>query len=471
MFADVMLGRISANTLAQAETTVGKIIRYQTEPPAPAGDDFYNHATVTSYFQGPGPQDARGYTLSSERFRAGLRSRGHVVHRLYNADTGADIQRFKDGTAIPDELKPPGFPWNASRTQFLAEFNAGRFLVLHRDHGFNGGWVHPDLFNSDVPSMTNGTELPVVFGVNCLSGSFQHTGSPSFNERLLHHANGGAVAAFGDTNISPTVQNDHLTVGFADAMFPATVPTFGQSTPLERVGEVLLAGKSYMASLSSATNNNVFIEHLMWHLLGDPSMEIRNAEPAQFDLTQIRTRFRHRTAGSYPVGDPSFQVAVNSTQPGTDGTLATLTQAGQVIGRATIEGGVALITPTRRTDSSSLAVSLERDGFISRQLPVSAPVPNLTMTCPQDVNVPDEDNVQVSGTVTPKVSGARVSLRVTRSDGTVTTHTAITDANSAWRIKLTPMTSAHLGTVRIEAFYDGAGKYGADHTECTVEVF
>ena len=28
-----------------------------------------------------------------------------------------------------------------------------------------------------------------------------------------------------------------------------------------------------------------------------------------------------------------------------------------------------------------------------------------------------------------------------------------------------------VGTVRIEAFYDGALKYGADHTECTVEVF
>ena len=39
-------------------------------------------------------------------------------------------------------------------------------------------------------------------------------------------------------------------------------------------------------------------------------------------------------------------------------------------------------------------MALERDAFISTTLPVSAPVPNLTMNCPAEVNVPDEDNAQ-----------------------------------------------------------------------------
>jgi hypothetical protein len=92
------------------------------------------------------------------------------------------------------------------------------------------------------------------------------------------------------------------------------------------------------------------------------------------------------------------------------------------------------------------------------------------MNCPPEVNVPDEDNIQVSGTVAPKVSGATVRLRVTRANGTVTTHSTTTDANSAWRIKLTPMTSSHLGDAKVEAFYDGAGKYGSDDVACTVPV-
>ena len=47
------------------------------------------------------------------------------------------------------------------------------------------------------------------------------------------------------------------------------------------------------------------------------------------------------------------------------------------------------------------------------------------------MNVPDEDNIQVSGTLSPKVSGATILFRVTRANGTVTTHSATTDATSA----------------------------------------
>ena len=472
-FADVMLGRITANTLAVAQTTVTKIVNYQTQLPAPPGDDFYNHATVTSNFEGLGPRDARGFTLSAERMRAGLRSRGHVVTRLNAAQAAADIQLFKDNTPIPDELKRPATPWTDGRDQVVSELNAGRFLFVHRDHGSRLGWANPGINVNDIGLLnSNSTELPVVIAVNCSSSGFQFPGNPSFNERLLQRAGGGAVAVIGDTNVSPTVQNDQLTVGWADAMFPATIPTFGAAEPLREMGEILNAGKAYMASLAGPTQQltgQVYREHLLWHLLGDPSMEIRAAEPAAFDATKFTTKFLHRP-GQFPVGDPSFQVRVNSTQAGTDGATATLLHAGEVIGRAPISGGVALITPTKRTDSASLSIALEGDGFLARTLPVSAPVPNLTMTCPPEVNVPQEDNIQVSGTLSPRVSGAVIRLRATRPNGTVTTHSTTTDSQSTWRIKLTPLGNGDIGQVRVEAFFDGANKYGADDTVCTVPV-
>ncbi len=472
-FADVMLGRIPANTLDVAQRTVDKIVGYQTQLPAPAGDDFYNHATVTSNFEGLGPRDARGFTMSAEKMRAGLRSRGHVVTRLNTAQAAADIQFFKDNTPIPDELKRPATPWTDGRDQVVSELNAGRFLFVHRDHGSRLSWANPGININDIGLLnSNSTELPVVLAINCSSAGFQFPGNPSFDERLLQRQGGGAVAVIGDTDVSPTVQNDQLTVGWADAMFPQTVPTFGSSQPLTRLGEILNAGKAYMAAQAGPTQQltgQVMREHLIWHLLGDPSMEIRTATPAQFNTAAITTRFLHRT-GSFPVGDSGFQVRVTTTQAGTDGTLATLKHAGEVIGRAPIAGGVALITPSKRTDSASLSVSLERDGFIPTELPVSAPVPTLTMTCPTEVNVPDEDNIQVSGTLSPKVSGATILFRVTRANGTVTTHSVLTDANSAYRVKLAPMTSSHLGNAKVEAFFNGAGKYGNDDVTCTVPV-
>ena len=213
----------------------------------------------------------------------------------------------------------------------------------------------------------------------------------------------------------------------------------------------------------------MYREHLLWHLLGDPSMEIRTAEPVAFDTSKLTTKFVHRT-DSFPVGDPSFRVRVTSTQAGTDGTLATLIHAGEIIGRATMTNGVAEITPTKRTDSASLSVALERDNFMATTLPVSAPVPSLTITCPPEVDVPREDNAQVSGTLSPRVSGATIRLRATRPNGTVTTHSTTTDSQSKWAIKITPMGNADIGQVQIQAFFDGANKYGSDDALCSVPV-
>ena len=107
------------------------------------------------------------------------------------------------------------------------------------------------------------------------------------------------MAIIGDTDVSPTVQNDQLTVGWADAMFPETVPTFGSSQPLKRLGEILNAGKAYMAAQHGPTQQltgNVMREHLIWHLLGDPSMEMRTRRAVGVQhRRQFTTRFLHRT--------------------------------------------------------------------------------------------------------------------------------------------------------------------------------
>jgi hypothetical protein len=210
-------------------------------------------------------------------------------------------------------------------------------------------------------------------------------------------------------------------------------------------------------------------EHLLWHLLGDPSMEIRSATPSSFDTTKFVTKFEPRR-DAFPIGDPPFRVRVTTTQAGTDGTTATLLHAGQVVGRAPVSGGVALITPTIRTDSASLTVALERDGFIPNTLPVSAPVPTVTIACPTEFQAAGHDNVQVSGKVTPLVSGATVGFRVTHPNGTVTTHSTTTGSSSTYLTKI-PISTADRGSLRIQALFDGALKYGANQADCTVSVF
>ena len=53
LFADVQLGRLPAPSLDAANALVTKLQTYSTTSPAPPGDDFFDHAAVTSYFEPP----------------------------------------------------------------------------------------------------------------------------------------------------------------------------------------------------------------------------------------------------------------------------------------------------------------------------------------------------------------------------------------------------------------------------------
>jgi len=456
-FADVLMGRISANTLAIANTVVSKIVTYETTPPAPPGDDFYNHATVTSNFDGLGPVDSRTFTRASETVRAGLRTRGHVVDRLYSAQSAADIQQFSNGIPMPAEIRRPAEAWTAGRDQIVNAFNEGRFFLMHRDHGSRLGWANPGININDVGLLANGTQLPVVFAINCSSAGFQFPGNPSFNERLLNTPAGGAAGVFGDTEVSPTVPNTRLAIGFADALFPETVPAAGPPAPLSRMGEVLVAGKVAMgngAPVESQLTGNTYREHLLWHYLGDPSMQMWSATPADFQ--NVQTLYEPRS-GTNPIDGPAFGVQVSLDPAGTDGAIATLRKDGEPIGRAIVENGFATIQPDRRTDSSGLTVALERDGFLPREVLVSAPTPSHSIQCPPTIS--NEFGVisrgQVLGSGGVPIKDGLVNLRFTTPTRTFT-RSVLTNNEGRW-IRQEPIGATEHGPWKIEAFFEDKG--------------
>jgi hypothetical protein len=461
-FADVLLGRIPVGDLAAAQTVVGKIVGYETTSPAPPGDDFFNHATVTAFFQGAGPVDERTYTLAAETVRAGLRSRGHIVDRLYSASSQADVQQFSDGTSMPAEIKRPQETWDDDTPEMLEAWNDGRFLVMHRDHGFSGGWLHPNLTSFDIPQLTNGSQLPVAFGINCASGAFQNPNNLGFGPRLLSHPNGGAVGYFGDTDNSPTGPNTRLAIGFGDSLFPETVPGAGASEPLTRMGEVLNAGKIAMgqgAPGSAQLTGNTYFEHLLWHYLGDPSMQIWAATPTAFDPARITAAFEQPLKGaSAPLDSGAFDVRVTMTQPGTDGTIATLRRNGTAIGRAVVQNGVAVITPEVRTDSDGLTVALERDGFLQRTVPVEAPHPEHTITCPPTIsaaNVTLQGQIG-GGTFGQGFAGNGDPVRLRISTPTRTIERSITVGNNGQWQRIEPI-AGDSGRWTVKAFYNEKG--------------
>jgi hypothetical protein len=500
LFADVELGRIPATDLASANAVVNKIVNYENTMPAPANDDFYRHATVTGYFQAAqicvlnsgatGPpncnpdagavnghfvidhtnrQDTRGFTKTSDTVLRAMKFNSYKVDRLWTTDDAQVMpERYYDGTAIPNDLRRPAFAWDADTTDFLNAYNGGRFLIFHRDHGWPGGWAAPSLSSGNVASMTNGTKLPVVFAVNCASALFDNPASPSFVEQQIEKPSGGAVAGFGDTRNSPTWPNNDMALGFFDALFPSTVPAFGADDPTRKLGDVLLSGKNYMAAQNSGDSE--YVEHYLYHLLGDPSMQMWAAAPQHFDPTKISSTYR--AIAHVNPGDPVFQVnvAIGAGNPTPGGTVATLFSGERAIGRGIVgSDGKVTITPEDNSPPANLHVTFDQQGALPAQdtidqAPQGQPS-TMTIQCPTGGKA--GGTYATTGRLTPVPGGATVHVHYAGPNNQVMDQDVTTNANNTWTGRIRYPSG---GQWTVTATFDGDATFEGSTANCNTTI-
>lgn len=341
---DIHLGRIPVDTLDQANHVVDKIIAYETNPPA--DPSFYTNAVVAAEFQDTDNYDGyedRLFVWTSEQIRDHLVSEGYGVERIYYTHGDIDPHHYNDGwppygEPLPGELRKPGFAWDGNNQDILDALNAGAFVISHRDHGWVGGWAAPSFNLSDIDSLTNGAETPVVFSINCETGRFDSetdanewtTDDPGFAEKFLLHQDtnpgqGGAVGIFAATRVSYSWYNDYLVQGFYDSIWP-TFLSYSALPPSPRMGNTLTHGKYYYASIFGT---DAFITLELFHYLGDPTMEIWTGVPSNLSVSHAEVA--DVDAGSF---------TVNVAQ---DGALVAISQEGQLLGTATAVGGSATV--------------------------------------------------------------------------------------------------------------------------------
>jgi len=395
------VGRLPAKTLEQATVMVNKIISYESEPPDESA--FYQNAAIAAQFQccrTEVTQDGtaqRTFTEVSEWCRNVMTSHGKVVDRLYRETVSSYYsprdstpRRWFDGTLIPAAIGPAsGFSWTSgSTTSITNAINDGRFIVIHRDHGGPGSWETPSFTSSDVSALTNGALLPVVFSINCASGFFDNetadyamgtTPSGTYLcEWFLHNNLGGAVGVFCDSRNSPSWANSALLRGFFDAIWPTAIPSFGGGSSHRRLGDILNHGKAYLATQSGAfeiTAGKVTDEIMMWHVLGDPTLELYTGNPHELLIAPLATA-RVLSTGV-------LEVALE-----TEGATITAFRQGAAklvpVARGVVEGGVAsllTIPGEEPAEGSELILSASLANAISRQITVTVedmPPPDVT---------------------------------------------------------------------------------------------
>jgi len=377
---DVAIGRIIGNDQAAVANAVTKILGYETT--APTGNGMLNKALIAAQFQDDDNdgQENRTFITFAETVRNGLAARGVAVDRVYGESPGNNPQRFQDGTPLPAALLKPTFRWDGTGAQVSAGWNEGRFMVVHRDHGWSDGWGTPGYGTADVQGLTNGSLLPVVLSVNCSSGAYDYD-ETSFAGEALVKANGGAVGVFGDTRDSPSTANTQMSLGFVDALLPSVLPGEGPATK-QRTGDALINGKLRLNGISPLPNGTTRQEFYLWHYYGDPSMQMWGGGTAPLVFTAAQFTAIYRAKPPTP-GDPPFEVFVTLPRE-LAGQPISLLQNGQVIGKALAGDGTATI-PAAFGDGSvkpgELEVAVEPDGGQPVKVPVAdVPLPDLVVS-------------------------------------------------------------------------------------------
>jgi len=381
---DVAVGRILGNTTAQLDAHIAKIIHYETVPPTGA---MLTRALMAAQFQdtdedgevNDGRED-RTFIQFAETARSGLVPRGVAVDRIYDDSPTTNPTKFNDGTSLPALLQKPAFPWDGDGADVSAAWNDGRFMVVHRDHGWSDGWGDPFFTTTEVDALSNtNDELPVVLSINCASARYDDD-ETSFVQNALVKPTGGAVGAFGDTRNSPSWHNSQIALGFIDALLPSVLGSEGPATK-QRMGNALNHGKLRLAGLAPPSgpgiaggDGNTRNELYLWHYFGDPTMQMfgGGSPPIVFNPAQFRAIYRELPVPK-PGDPPPFFVEL--TLPGgLAGQPISLLRNGQVIGKAIAGDGSVRIDATFNDGAPApgeLEVALEADDAAPIKVPVA----------------------------------------------------------------------------------------------------
>jgi hypothetical protein len=226
---DVAIGRVPAREAGQVRAFVEKTIAY--EKSAPAGE-WRSRVLAVADGQDPAFHD--------------------------------EAQRFLDqfSTGFQTTLVNPPAGSTQANTEIVNDLNSGSALVGYFGHGSVTQWGKDNLFTvKDVASLQNGSRLPVVINMTCLTGLFTHPKVQSLAETLLWKADGGAVAVLAPTSLTLSDDQSFLSKALVQAYL---------KNRTARLGDVFLQAQREVPTNGAGTQDvlRTFL------LFGDPALKM-----------------------------------------------------------------------------------------------------------------------------------------------------------------------------------------------------
>ncbi|HEX3820228.1 MAG TPA: C25 family cysteine peptidase [Candidatus Sulfotelmatobacter sp.] len=223
----IATGRLPVSTLDEAITVIGKIVAYEGQ--ATNGPWTANVLMVADV------SDTENFAQDSQTVQTRLPQNMQIT----------DVFTDTVGTT-------------AARGDIVNAINSGQVLVNYLGHGSEEQWSGSDIFDENtVPSLTNGSQLPVFLIMDCLNGFFQDVYAQPLGVTLMVAPNGGAAAVLASSGLNqPAPQT----------MLDALVLQNALSAQMTTLGESVVKAKS---KIVDPDVRRTFI------LFGDPAMQMK----------------------------------------------------------------------------------------------------------------------------------------------------------------------------------------------------
>jgi uncharacterized repeat protein (TIGR01451 family) len=275
LLPDMHLGRLPANSLAEARVMVDKIMAYEAAPLA----DWQSRILFVS----DDPDGGGDYPYFSNLIiDAHLPIPPYTAQKIY---VGTDC-----GTGSECEQ------------QIVDGYNAGHLIVNYVGHAGRQQWAHEGILDIEsTDAMTNLARQPIQLSWACSDGKYDvpDVGSECLAETFVSAEGKGAIAVFSGTGTGLAIGHDYLNRGFFDAVFYDGVRELGLAT--------------YYAKLQLWTEGNSFFHDLLdtYLLFGDPALHIQALDA---DLQLKKTV---EPAGELSPGDTlTYTLAFTNAGPG-----------------------------------------------------------------------------------------------------------------------------------------------------------
>lgn len=280
-YPDAFIGRISAENIAQVQTQVERLVEYERNP-NPDGL-WYSRGVAIASNEGEGYGDeGQADWQHAQIYRAQLLAFTYsMINELYDGTHPSE-----GGLGGGGSLDMPGNPTAAMLSPLI---NGGRGFIHYTGHGSTYSWATTGFNTTNISALTNQNMLPYVVSVGCVNGEFMFT--TCFAETWMRATSGGeptgAIGCYASTVnqqwATPMEAQDEM----INVLTDGTKFTFG--------------GTCFNGSCSMIEHYgaNGVTEFKNWTLFGDPSLQMRTAQPT--DLAVSHAGVIDASAGVFQV--------------------------------------------------------------------------------------------------------------------------------------------------------------------------